>query len=43
MALMLARAYSGNTDLLSLRYGYHGLTYELMGACGLHTWKQNLP
>jgi alanine-glyoxylate transaminase/(R)-3-amino-2-methylpropionate-pyruvate transaminase len=43
MALMLARAYTGNYDLVCLRNGYHGMSMETMGMCGQHTWKQPLP
>jgi 4-aminobutyrate aminotransferase-like enzyme len=43
MALMLARAYTGNYDMICLRNGYHGMSMETMGMCGQHTWKQPLP
>eukprot|EP00878_Enallax_costatus_P002757 GHUV01002947.1.p1 GENE.GHUV01002947.1~~GHUV01002947.1.p1 ORF type:complete len:342 (+),score=70.53 GHUV01002947.1:232-1257(+) len=43
MALMLARAYSGNYDIIALRNGYHGMSAETMGLCGQHTWKQPIP
>lgn len=43
MALMLARAYTGNYDIICLRNGYHGMSPETMGLCGQHTWKQPIP
>ena len=43
MAMMLARMYTGNWDIISLRNGYHGLSMATMGACGHATWKQPLP
>lgn len=43
MALMLARAYTGNYDMITLRNGYHGMSPETMGLCGQHTWKQPIP
>lgn len=43
MALMLARAYTGNYDMICLRNGYHGMSAETMGLCGQHTWKQPMP
>lgn len=43
MALMLARAYTGNYDIIALRNGYHGMSAETMGLCGQHTWKQPMP
>ncbi len=43
MAMMLARAHTGNWDLVSLRNGYHGMSMATMGACGHSTWKQPVP
>ncbi|GBF91019.1 hypothetical protein Rsub_03874 [Raphidocelis subcapitata] len=43
MALMLARAYTGNYDIIALRNAYHGLSGDTMGLCGQHTWKQPVP
>jgi len=43
MALMLARAYTRNFDIICLRNGYHGMSMETMGLCGQHTWKQPMP
>lgn len=43
MAMMLARAYTGNYDVIALRNAYHGLSGDTMGLCGQHTWKQPVP
>jgi 4-aminobutyrate aminotransferase-like enzyme len=43
MALMLARVYTGNYDIVALRNAYHGMSAETMGMCGQHTWKQPMP
>jgi len=43
MAMMLARAYTGNWDLICLRNGYHGMSVATMGVCGHSTWKQPMP
>ena len=43
MAMMLARAHTGNWDIVSLRNGYHGMSMATMGACGHATWKQPVP
>lgn len=43
MAMMLARAHTGNWDIISLRNGYHGMSMATMGACGHSTWKQPVP
>ena len=43
MAMMLARAHTGNWDIVSLRNGYHGMSMATMGACGHSTWKQPIP
>ncbi|KAI8475843.1 MAG: alanine-glyoxylate transaminase [Monoraphidium minutum] len=43
MAMMLARAYTGNYDIIALRNAYHGLSGDTMGLCGQHTWKQPVP
>ena len=43
MAMMLARAYTGNWDVICLRNGYHGMSMATMGACGHATWKQPVP
>lgn len=43
MAMMLARTYTGNWDLICLRNAYHGMSIATMGTCGQHTWKQPMP
>ncbi|KAI6654755.1 alanine--glyoxylate aminotransferase 2, mitochondrial isoform X1 [Oopsacas minuta] len=42
LAIMLARAYTGNFDVLALRSSYHGLLSTPMGLTGLNTCKQNI-
>ena len=43
LALMLARAYTGNYDIIALRNSYHGGTSNTMGITSHHTWKYNIP
>lgn len=43
MALMLARAYTKNWDVICLRNAYHGMSEGTMGTCGHSTWKQPVP
>ena len=43
MAMMIARLYSGNYDLLTLRNGYHGTSPSTMGLLSHSTWKFNTP
>ncbi|CEM28848.1 unnamed protein product [Vitrella brassicaformis CCMP3155] len=43
LAILLARVYTGNYDMIALRNSYHGASYLTMGAGGMHTWKYNLP
>lgn len=43
MAIMLARLYTGNWDMVCLRNAYHGMSIGTMGTCGQHTWKQPMP
>merc|ERR1711974_336087 len=35
----MARMYSGNTSVIALRNGYHGMSQGAMGLTGLQTWK----
>lgn len=42
MAMMMARLYTGNFDIISLRNAYHGLSAATMGAAGLQTWKHGI-
>jgi len=43
MAMMMARLYTGNFDMLTLRNAYHGLSAGTMGLLSHSTWKPNLP
>lgn len=43
LALMMARAYTGNFDIIALRNSYHGGGQATMGVTGNHTWKYNQP
>ena len=43
MAMMMARLYTGNYDILAMRNGYHGLSDATMGMLGHATWKPNVP
>src|SRR5262245_37781668 len=39
IAILTAREYTGNFDVISLRNGYHGGTQATMGLVGYGTWK----
>ncbi|KAL6046123.1 alanine--glyoxylate aminotransferase 2 [Balamuthia mandrillaris] len=43
LATLLARAHTGNFDMICLRNCYHGMSMNTMGITGLHTWKYNQP
>lgn len=43
MALLMARLYSGNYDVLALRNCYHGMSEGTMGVTAHATWKFNVP
>ncbi|HEV2966359.1 MAG TPA: aminotransferase class III-fold pyridoxal phosphate-dependent enzyme, partial [Chthoniobacterales bacterium] len=43
LALLLARAYTGNYDIISLRNAYHGGSTLTMGTTGNRAWKFNVP
>lgn len=43
LAIMEARAYTGNFDFISLRNSYHGLQGNAQGVTGVSTCKQNVP
>src|SRR5947208_7003613 len=43
LALLMARAYSGNYDVIALRNSYHGGNAATMGAPAHSTWKFNVP
>jgi len=39
LAVTMARAYTGHSDVIALRNGYHGGTIGAMGLTSQHTWK----
>ena len=43
LALLMARAYTGNYDLIALRNAYHGGSQSTMGLTSHSTWKFNVP
>src|SRR5947209_7032255 len=43
LALLMARAYTGNYDVLALRNAYHGGSTLTMGMTGNRAWKFNVP
>jgi alanine-glyoxylate transaminase / (R)-3-amino-2-methylpropionate-pyruvate transaminase len=43
LALMMARLYTGNYDIIALRNAYHGGNASGMGVTGHNTWKFNVP
>lgn len=43
LALMMARAYTGNFDIIALRNAYHGGNQSTMGITAHSTWKYNVP
>ena len=43
LALMLARLYTGNNDVIAVRNGYHGGSSSAMDLTSHHTWKYPLP
>jgi alanine-glyoxylate transaminase / (R)-3-amino-2-methylpropionate-pyruvate transaminase len=43
LALLMARAYTGNFDMVALRNGYHGGNASGMGLTAHSTWKFNVP
>ncbi len=43
LAILMARAFTGNFDVLALRNGYHGGSQQTMGLTSHHTWKFNVP
>lgn len=43
LAVLMARAYTGNYDVLALRNAYHGGSAGTMGLTSHHTWKFNVP
>ncbi len=43
LALLMARAYTGNYDVVALRNAYHGGSPGAMGLTAHSTWKYNVP
>ncbi len=43
LALLMARAFTGNYDAIALRNCYHGGNMSAMGLTSHHTWKYNVP
>lgn len=43
LALMMARAYTGNWDIIALRNAYHGLHSTAMAVTGMSVCKQDIP
>ncbi len=43
LALLMARAYTGNYDVISLRNAYHGASTTGMSVTAHSTWKFNVP
>jgi alanine-glyoxylate transaminase / (R)-3-amino-2-methylpropionate-pyruvate transaminase len=43
LALLMARLYTGNWDMIALRNCYHGGSQSTMGLTSHHTWKFNVP
>jgi alanine-glyoxylate transaminase/(R)-3-amino-2-methylpropionate-pyruvate transaminase len=43
LALLMARAYTGNYDVIALRNAYHGGNSSTMGLTAHRTWKFNVP
>ncbi|MFM8281940.1 MAG: aminotransferase class III-fold pyridoxal phosphate-dependent enzyme [Planctomycetaceae bacterium] len=43
LAVLMARAATGNFDVVALRNGYHGGGMQTMGLTSHHTWKFNVP
>ncbi len=43
LAMTMARAYTGNWDIIALRNAYHGISPTAMGLTAHSTWKQTVP
>ena len=43
VAMLMARAYTGNYDIIALRNAYHGGNLSAMGLTAHSTWKFNVP
>jgi alanine-glyoxylate transaminase/(R)-3-amino-2-methylpropionate-pyruvate transaminase len=42
LAMLMARLYTGNNDIIALRNAYHGMSQATMGLTALNTWKYNI-
>eukprot|EP01018_Ginkgo_biloba_P014940 Gb_01647 [translate_table: standard] len=42
LAMMMARLYTGNHDMVSVRNAYHGMSASTMGLTGQSNWKFNI-
>ncbi len=43
MALLLARSYTGNIDMISLTNAYHGATFGAQSVTGISSFRHNVP
>lgn len=43
LAMLMARAYTRNHDIIALRNAYHGMSPATMGLTAHSTWKYNVP
>ena len=43
LAINMARAYTGHTDVIALRNAYHGASSTSLGLTSHHTWKYPVP
>lgn len=43
LAINMARVYTGHTDVVAVRNGYHGMSSTSMGLTSLHTWRSDIP
>ncbi len=43
MAILLARSYTGNTDIISLANSYHGATFGAQSVTGISGFRHNVP
>ena len=43
LAIMMARLYTKNYDVIALRNAYHGMSPSAMGLTAQHTWKYPVP
>ncbi len=43
LAINMARAYTGHTDVIAVRNAYHGMSSTSAGLTSHHTWKRDMP